>query len=75
MKIYLSVRIKGIENNYNFVRCMDYRCQDSFVYMYCFFCVKRDFYYDFVIFKVYFRVKYVDKGIDFVGLKVFDIII
>ena len=63
-----SVRIKGTENNYNPVRCMDHRCQDSSVHMHCPFCVKRDFYHDPVILKAHFRVKHVDKGIDFAGL-------
>lgn len=65
-----SVRIKGTENNYNPVRCMDHRCQDSSVHMHCPFCVKRDFYHDPVILKAHFRVKHVDKGIDFAGLKI-----
>lgn len=48
---------------------MDHRCQDSSVHMHCPFCVKRDFYHDPVILKAHFRVKHVDKGIDFAGLK------
>lgn len=74
-KTHPSVRIKGTENNYNPVRCMDHRCQDSSVHMHCPFCVKRDFYHDPVILKAHFRVKHVDKGIDFAGLKAFDIAI
>lgn len=75
MKTHPSVRIKGTENNYNPVRCMDHRCQDSSVHLHCPFCVKRDFYHDPVILKAHFRVKHVDKGIDFAGLKAFDIAI
>ncbi|XP_061189745.1 uncharacterized protein LOC133197645 [Saccostrea echinata] len=65
-----SVRIKGTENNYNPVRCMDHRCPDNSIHMHCPFCVKRDFYHDPVILKAHFRVKHVDKGIDFAGLKI-----
>lgn len=65
-----SVRIKGTENNMSPMRCVDQRCGDSTVHMHCPFCVKTDLYHDPVILKAHYRVKHVDKGIDFAGLKI-----
>lgn len=49
------------------MRCADQRCGDSTVHMHCPFCVKTDLYHDPVILKAHYRVKHVDKGIDFAG--------
>lgn len=65
-----SVRIKGTENNMSPLRCVDQRCGDTTMHMHCPFCVKTDLYHDPVILKAHYRVKHVDKGIDFAGLKI-----
>ncbi|XP_071181037.1 uncharacterized protein [Mytilus edulis] len=65
-----SVRIKGTENNLTPLRCADQRCGDGTLHMHCPFCVKTELYHDPVILKAHYRVKHVDKGIDFAGLKI-----
>ncbi|XP_045172229.2 uncharacterized protein LOC123534181 isoform X2 [Mercenaria mercenaria] len=65
-----SVRIKGTETNYIPVQCFDPVCADKAPHMHCPFCVKTDTYTDPVILKAHYRVKHVDKGIEFAGLKV-----
>ena len=63
-----SVRIKGTENNYEPVACMSSTCPNKMnPHMHCPFCVKTDFYMDPVILKAHYRVKHVDKGIEFAG--------
>ncbi|XP_013399915.1 protein TAPT1 homolog isoform X2 [Lingula anatina] len=70
MKTHPSVRIKGTENNYNPVQCIDPNCLIKPLHMHCPFCVKTDSYQDPVILKAHYRVKHVDKGLDFAGLKI-----
>lgn len=65
-----SVRIKGTETNYTPVQCFDAACADKAPHMHCPFCVKTESYTDPVILKAHYRVKHVDKGIEFAGLKV-----
>lgn len=65
-----SVRIKGSENNYIPTQCFDPICMDKSPHMHCPFCVKTECYTDPVILKAHYRVKHVDKGIEFAGLKV-----
>lgn len=65
-----SVRIKGTETNYSPVQCFDPSCHDRAPHMHCPFCVKTETYTDPVILKAHYRVKHVDKGIEFAGLKV-----
>ncbi|RUS75421.1 hypothetical protein EGW08_016832 [Elysia chlorotica] len=65
-----SVRIKGTENVYTPTQCMDERCPVKAPHMHCPLCVKTDAYQDPVILKAHYRVKHVDKGIDFAGLKI-----
>lgn len=65
-----SVRIKGSENNYIPTQCFDPLCVDKSPHMHCPFCVKTESYTDPVILKAHYRVKHVDKGIEFAGLKV-----
>ncbi|XP_046361526.1 uncharacterized protein LOC124138729 isoform X1 [Haliotis rufescens] len=65
-----SVRIKGTENNYSPSVCQDTSCNNKTPHMHCPFCVKSDSYQDPVILKAHYRVKHVDKGIEFAGLKV-----
>ncbi|XP_033748225.1 uncharacterized protein LOC117333176 [Pecten maximus] len=67
---HASVRIKGTENNYNPAPCYDQMCSNKSAHMHCPFCVKSDIYQDPVILKAHYRVKHVDKGIDFAGLKI-----
>jgi hypothetical protein len=62
-----SVRIKGTETNYIPVQCFDPLCADKSPHMHCPFCVKTESYVDPVILKAHYRVKHVDKGIEFAG--------
>ncbi|XP_061119437.1 uncharacterized protein zgc:193801 [Conger conger] len=67
-----SVRIKGTEHNYNPVLCQDETCSSRAKesHMHCPFCGITEAYQDPVILRAHYRVKHVDKGIDFAGLKV-----
>ncbi|CAG5122929.1 unnamed protein product [Candidula unifasciata] len=65
-----SVRIKGTENSYTPSQCLDERCPVKAPHLHCPFCVKTDAYQDPVILKAHYRVKHVDKGIEFAGLKI-----
>ncbi|KAL8619149.1 hypothetical protein ACOMHN_019421 [Nucella lapillus] len=65
-----SVRIKGSENVYTPVSCVDDLCPIGPPHMHCPFCVKTESYTDPVILKAHYRVKHVDKGIEFAGLKI-----
>ncbi|KAJ8339208.1 hypothetical protein SKAU_G00359940 [Synaphobranchus kaupii] len=67
-----SVRIKGTEHNYNPVLCQDEACSSRAKesHMHCPFCGIAEAYQDPVILRAHYRVKHVDKGIDFAGLKV-----
>ncbi|XP_076434861.1 uncharacterized protein LOC143274817 [Babylonia areolata] len=65
-----SVRIKGSENVYSPVQCVDDLCPIGAPHMHCPFCVKTESYTDPVILKAHYRVKHVDKGIEFAGLKI-----
>ena len=66
-----SVRVKGTENNYNPVMCLDATCGNRNPHMHCPFCLKSEYYHDPVILKAHYRVKHVDKGIDFAGMLCF----
>ena len=61
------MRIKGSENNYIPTQCFDPICMDKSPHMHCPFCVKTECYTDPVILKAHYRVKHVDKGIEFAG--------
>uniref|UniRef100_A0A3B3RLQ8 Zgc:193801 n=1 Tax=Paramormyrops kingsleyae TaxID=1676925 RepID=A0A3B3RLQ8_9TELE len=67
-----SVRIKGTEQIYNPVLCQDEKCaaRAKGSHMHCPFCNVAEAYQDPVILQAHYRVKHVDKGIDFSGLKV-----
>ncbi|XP_051536725.1 uncharacterized protein LOC127430743 isoform X2 [Myxocyprinus asiaticus] len=67
-----SVRIRGTENTYTPVLCQDEKCagQEKGVHMHCPLCSVAEAYQDPVILRAHFRIKHVDKGIDFAGLKV-----
>ncbi|XP_066303457.1 uncharacterized protein [Branchiostoma lanceolatum] len=66
-----SVRLKGTELNYTPQSCIDQTCTNrNSVHYHCPLCTKVDSYGDPVILKAHFRVKHVDKSIEFAGLKV-----
>ncbi|XP_062890628.1 uncharacterized protein zgc:193801 isoform X1 [Mobula hypostoma] len=67
-----SVRVKGTEHNYNPVLCQDEKCSASSKgsHMHCPFCSVTEAYQDPVILRAHYRVKHVDKGLDFAGLKI-----
>ncbi|KAJ8286903.1 hypothetical protein GJAV_G00044720 [Gymnothorax javanicus] len=67
-----SVRMKGTEHNYNPVLCQDETCpaKAKESHMHCPFCNIAEAYQDPVILRAHYRVKHVDKGIEFAGLKV-----
>ncbi|XP_041059300.1 uncharacterized protein zgc:193801 isoform X3 [Carcharodon carcharias] len=67
-----SVRVKGTEHNYNPVLCQDEKCSSNSKgsHMHCPFCSVTEAYLDPVILRAHYRVKHVDKGLDFAGLKI-----
>ncbi|XP_072035062.1 uncharacterized protein [Amphiura filiformis] len=66
-----SVRMKGTEDHWHPVSCCDSRCEfAAFAHMHCPMCTKESQYTDPVILKAHYRVKHVDKGVEFAGLKV-----
>ncbi|XP_030075621.1 uncharacterized protein LOC115480831 isoform X2 [Microcaecilia unicolor] len=67
-----SVRIKGTEHSYNPVLCQDEQCgaTSKGKHMHCPFCSVSESYQDPVILRAHYRVKHVDKGLDFAGLKI-----
>uniref|UniRef100_A0A8C1MJP0 Zgc:193801 n=1 Tax=Cyprinus carpio TaxID=7962 RepID=A0A8C1MJP0_CYPCA len=62
----------GTEHTYIPVLCQDEKCsgQEKGVHMHCPLCSVAEAYQDPVILRAHFRIKHVDKGIDFAGLKV-----
>ncbi|XP_030623849.1 uncharacterized protein LOC115807123 [Chanos chanos] len=67
-----SVRVKGSEHTYTPVLCQDEKCagREKGVHMHCPLCSVAEAYQDPVILRAHYRIKHVDKGIDFAGLKV-----
>ncbi|XP_064612933.1 coiled-coil domain-containing protein 7-like [Liolophura sinensis] len=65
-----SIRVKGTEANFTPSQCTDPACTYKAPHMHCPFCMKTDSYVDPVILKMHYRVKHVDKGVDFAGLKI-----
>ncbi|XP_014664954.1 PREDICTED: uncharacterized protein LOC106807193 [Priapulus caudatus] len=65
-----SVRILGTENIYSPISCIDPNCPNKNPHMHCPLCVKTDNYHDPVILKAHYRVKHVDKGLAFAGLRI-----
>ncbi|XP_041754468.1 uncharacterized protein LOC121582609 isoform X2 [Coregonus clupeaformis] len=67
-----SVRIRGTEHTYNPVLCQDDNCsgKDKGTHMHCPLCTVVEAYHDPLILRAHYRIKHVDKGIDFAGLKV-----
>ncbi|XP_074642192.1 uncharacterized protein LOC141899661 [Tubulanus polymorphus] len=69
-KTHPSVRIKGTESVFNPVQCIDPMCHNKSTHMHCPFCTKVESFHDPLILKAHYRVKHVDKGIEFAGLKI-----
>lgn len=68
MQAHASVRIKGTEHIYEPVFCSDTECDKRYViHMHCPFCVRTESFIDPVILKAHYRVKHVDKGIEYGG--------
>lgn len=65
-----SVRICGTEHDYEPISCIDPNCPTKVQHLHCPFCPYAEKYTDPVILKAHYRVKHVDKGIMFAGLKV-----
>ncbi|KAF7696799.1 uncharacterized protein zgc:193801 isoform X1 [Silurus meridionalis] len=67
-----SVRIRATEHSYVPVLCQDDKCagREKGVHMHCPLCTVAEAYQDPVILVAHFRIKHVDKSIDFAGLKV-----
>ncbi|KAM9450657.1 uncharacterized protein Hap1MRO34_021203 isoform 2-T2 [Clarias gariepinus] len=67
-----SVRIRATEHSYVPVLCQDDKCAgcEKGVHMHCPLCTVAEAYQDPVILRAHFRIKHVDKSIDFAGLKV-----
>ncbi|XP_064457774.1 uncharacterized protein LOC135368444 [Ornithodoros turicata] len=65
-----SVRIRGSENNFLPVRCTNEKCHSKDAdHLHCPFCPKAVVFQDDRIAEAHYRVKHVDKGICFAGLK------
>ena len=65
------MRLKGTEDNYEPVLCAIPDCPKRLPHLHCPFCPKSDVFHDPVILKAHYRVKHVDKGIDFSGKNMF----
>ncbi|XP_050779754.1 uncharacterized protein LOC127034672 isoform X2 [Gopherus flavomarginatus] len=67
-----SVRIKGTEHSYSPVLCQDDQCAASIKgrHAHCPFCSISEAYQDLFILQAHYRVKHMDKGLDFAGLKI-----
>ncbi|XP_022103892.1 uncharacterized protein LOC110986377 [Acanthaster planci] len=67
-----SVRMKGSEADWAPVQCTDSECTQSTrgPHLHCPFCPQESLFTDQVLLKAHYRVKHVDKGIDFGGLKI-----
>ncbi|XP_073168772.1 uncharacterized protein [Lepidochelys kempii] len=67
-----SVRIKGTEHSYSPVLCQDDQCTANVKgrHTHCPFCSISEAYQDPFILQAHYRVKHVDKGLDFAGLKI-----
>nr|XP_008171527.1 uncharacterized protein LOC101954133 isoform X2 [Chrysemys picta bellii] len=67
-----SIRIKGTEHSYSPVLCQDDQCAASIKgrHTHCPFCSISEAYQDPFILRAHYRVKHVDKGLDFAGLKI-----
>ncbi|XP_026989280.1 uncharacterized protein zgc:193801 isoform X3 [Tachysurus fulvidraco] len=67
-----SVRVRATEHSYVPVLCQDDKCAGSEkgVHMHCPLCTVAEAYQDPVILRAHFRIKHVDKSIEFAGLKV-----
>ncbi|XP_062868174.1 uncharacterized protein zgc:193801 [Trichomycterus rosablanca] len=67
-----SVQVKGSEHSYVPVLCQDDKCtgHEKGVHMHCPLCTVGEAYQDPIILRAHFRIKHVDKSIDFAGLKV-----
>ncbi|XP_053862959.1 uncharacterized protein LOC128824972 isoform X2 [Malaclemys terrapin pileata] len=67
-----SVRIKGTEHRYSPVLCQDDQCAARIKgrHTHCPFCSISEAYQDPFILRAHYRVKHVDKGLDFAGLKI-----
>ena len=69
-----SVRIRGTEHTYNPVLCQDDNCsgKDKGTHMHCPLCTVVEAYHDPLILRAHYRIKHVDKGIDFAGERLFN---
>ncbi|TSK72046.1 hypothetical protein Baya_3030 [Bagarius yarrelli] len=72
LKAHPSVRIRAPEISYLPVLCQDDKCagREIGAHMHCPLCTIAEAYQDPVILRAHFRIKHVDKSIDFAGLKV-----
>ncbi|TRY60813.1 hypothetical protein DNTS_003151 [Danionella cerebrum] len=75
MKVFVahpSVRMRGAEHAYTPLLCQDEKCLwlEQAFHMHCPLCSITDAYQDPVILRAHFRIKHVDKSLDFAGLKV-----
>lgn len=69
LQAHPSVRIRATEHSYVPVLCQDDRCagREKGVHMHCPLCTVTEAYQDPVILRAHFRIKHVDKSIDFAG--------
>ncbi|XP_071790487.1 uncharacterized protein [Asterias amurensis] len=67
-----SVRMKGTEVDWTPLHCMDSECSYTIKgpHLHCPFCTLETMFNDQLILKAHYRVKHVDKAIEFAGLKI-----
>ncbi|XP_038075426.1 uncharacterized protein LOC119743134 [Patiria miniata] len=68
-----SVQMKGAEADWTPIQCTDGECSHSLMkapHLHCPFCSQDSLFTDEILLKAHYRVKHVDKGINFGGLKI-----
>ncbi|XP_060552776.1 uncharacterized protein LOC132714060 isoform X2 [Ruditapes philippinarum] len=65
-----SVRVKGTEDIFTPVQCLELDCAIIEAHMHCPLCAKTDCYTDPSLLKAHFKNRHVDKAIEFAGLRI-----
>jgi hypothetical protein len=63
-----SVRVKGTEDIFTPVQCLELDCAIIEAHMHCPLCAKTDCYTDPSLLKAHFKNRHVDKAIEFAGI-------
>ncbi|XP_038074967.1 uncharacterized protein LOC119742839 isoform X1 [Patiria miniata] len=68
LQAHPSVRMKGAEADWTPIQCTDRECSHSLMkapHLHCPFCSQDSLFTDEILLKAHYRVKHVDKGINF----------